>query len=158
MRSLFLGVAALFIATASAQAQVCPVVGEGAERLKLVEGFQPDPSRHKVTAGGTLNLGNCTSVVGHGYVTRLPDFVVNYKSTAGGASAATLTFRIESQADTVLLVNDPQERWHFNDDDGNRLNAKVSFKRAASGRYDIWVGSFNSGEVPPANLIITEVE
>lgn len=157
MMRLGIGIAALFITTATVQAQ-CPVVGQPAKEFSLREGFQPDPNRHNVTAGGDIDLARCTSVPGSGWVTRLPDFVVTYKTRSGGPSGQTLTFRIESSADTILLINDPNNRWHWNDDGGKGLNAKISFPRAPDGRYDIWVGSYRRGQLPPARLVVTELE
>ena len=156
MRSA-VGVAAILLVTASASAQTqCPAVGQAAKEFSLTEGFMPDPSTHSVTAGGDIDLGRCAGVPGKGWVTRLPDFIVRYKAKGGTASNETLTFMVESSADTILLINDPNEKWHFNDDGGGGLNAKISFPRAKSGRYDIWVGSYKSGQLPRAKLVITE--
>src|SRR5262245_31737370 len=126
-------------ATSAAQAQ-CPEVGKAPQTLSVTEGFVPDPIRRNVLAGGDIDLSACGLVRRVGYVTRLPDFVINYK-THGPRSKADLTFRIDSQTDTVLLINDPNGQWHYNDDGGNRLNAKITFKRAMPGRYDVWVGT-----------------
>ena len=157
MMRLAIGIAAVFITTTGAQAQ-CPAVGQAAKEFALKEGFQPDPSRHSVTAGGSIDLAKCGGVPGTGWVTRLPDFIVRYKTRSGGQSGQTLTFRIESSADTILLINDTKNKWHWNDDGGKGLNAKIRFPRALSGRYDVWVGSFKQGQLPPAKLVVTEVE
>jgi len=156
MMRLAAGVAALFITAAAAQAQ-CPEVGTPAKQFTITEGFPIDPNVHNVTAGGNLDLGKCTSVPGSGWVTKLPDFVVNYKTKNAGASAFTLTFRIESSADTVLLINGPNGKWLYNDDGGKRLNAKLSFQNASPGRYDIWVGTYTN-RLAKAKLVTTELE
>jgi len=154
---LALGVAAICLVTTSATAQLqCPAVGQAAKEFSLGEGFMPDPSTHSVTAGGEIDLGRCAGVPGKGWVTQLPDFIVRYKTKGGGASNESLTFMVESSADTILLINDPSEKWHFNDDGGGGLNAKISFPRAKPGRYDIWVGSYKKGQLPRAKLVITE--
>lgn len=75
-----------------------------------------------------------------------------------GASRRTLTFRIESGADTILLINDPGSRWHWNDDSGKKLNARIWFPNARSGRYDIWVGTYKKGNRPGAALTISEID
>ena len=85
------------------------------------------------------------------------DFVVNYKTKNGGASAFTLTFRVELSADTILLVNGPNGKWHYDDDGGKRLNAKISFRSAPPGRYDVWVGTL-SNKLAKAKLVVTELE
>jgi hypothetical protein len=154
---LMLAIAASLMATAVAHAQ-CPAVGQGGQQFVVVEDFQPDPIVQSVTAGGDIDLGRCNGVPGRGWVTRLPDFVINYRTRSGRFSKNNLTFRIESSADTVLLVNDPNNRWYFNDDGGKGFNARLTFRNAADGRYDIWIGSYNRGQLPPARLIITELE
>lgn len=155
-KQLAVAAAALFITAAAAQAQ-CPEVGRPAKEFTIREGFPIDPSVHNVTAGGDLDLGRCPRVPGVGWITRLPDFVVNYQTRNGGPSAYNLTFRIESAADTVILINDPNEQWYYNDDGGRRLNARISFRNALPGRYDIWVGT-HSGGLSRARLVITERE
>jgi len=156
MMRLATGIAALLIGTAAAMAQ-CPEVGKPAKAFTITEGFPVDPNVHNVTAGGNLNLGKCPSVPGQGWITKLPDFVVNYKTKNNRPSAFTLTFRIQSAADTVLLINGPNGRWHFDDDGGKRLDAKLSFRNAAPGRYDIWVGTY-SNKLAKAKLVVTELE
>jgi hypothetical protein len=151
------GFAAVFIATAAAAQGQCPQIGQPAKEFTIKEGFPIDPNRHGVNAGGDIDLRNCTGVPGTGWVTKLPDFVVNYKTKSGSASKATLTFRIDSAADTVILVNDPNNKWHWNDDGGKGLNAKVSFPLALNGRYDVWVGSFTN-KLSTATLLTTELE
>ena len=156
MKQLTAGIATVFIATAAAHAQ-CPEVGRPTEAFSIAEGFPIDPNRHTVTAGGDLELASCPDVPGVGWVTKLPDFVVNYRTRTGGPAHQTLTFRIDSSADTVLLINDPQQGWHYNDDSGNWLNAKLRFERALPGRYDVWVGT-RSAVPSRATLVVTELE
>jgi hypothetical protein len=155
-KQLAIAVAALSITTAAVQAQ-CPEVGTPAKEFTISEGFPIDPNIHNVTAGGNTDLGRCASLPGSGWVTRQPDFVVNYRTRNGGPSNFTLTFRTQSPADTVLLVNGPDGRWHFNDDGGQGLNAKLSFRRAPPGRYDVWVGTYERG-LSRAQLIVTELD
>jgi len=157
LRRLATAAAAVFIATAAAQAQApCPEIGKAPVQFTISEGFPIDPRVHNVTAGGSLDLGKCTSVPGKGWVTKRPDFVVNYK-TKGGSSAFALTFRVEATADTVLLINGPNGKWHFDDDGGKGLNAKIRFPNAGPGRYDIWVGTY-SDRLAKAKLVVTEIE
>ncbi len=125
--------------------------------FNLRESFRPDPSRHDVTAGGDVDLAACFGGTAKGWVTRQPDFVVMYRTLKDGPSAETLTFRTDSVADTILLINDPNGQWHFNDDGGGGKNAKISFPRAAKGRYDVWIGTFSKGNAQ-AKLLVTELE
>ena len=61
-----------------------------------------------------------------------------------------------SQADTVLVINDPQGRWHCNDDlDG--VNPGIVFQQPAHGNYNIWVGTLEPGPTQRATVRISEV-
>ncbi|MBV6656356.1 MAG: hypothetical protein KI785_01180 [Devosiaceae bacterium] len=119
--------------------------------IALNEGFLPDPYYRNVTAGGTQNIGNC-SVPGWGWTARRPDFRIQYNSSGNSA----LSFVIRSNADTVLLINDPYGNWHFDDDGGQDLGAFLKFSNAPGGQWDIWIGSFNQARGIPAALEISE--
>jgi hypothetical protein len=158
MKHLAIGIAALVITTTATIAQApCPQVGQPSKEFAITEGFPSDPKRHDVTAGGNIDLRECPGVPGSGWVTKLPDFVVNYTTTKGAPSAHALTFRIEASTDTVLLINSPDNKWHYDDDGGKGLNGKLRFPNAAPGRYDVWVGTYASG-LQKAKLVITELE
>lgn len=43
------------------------------------------------------------------------------------------------------------------DDSGDDLNPVISWDNPRSGRYQIWVGRFGTGETVPANLYISEI-
>jgi hypothetical protein len=120
----------------------------GAVNLKA--GFEPDPFKKKLDAGGPIrtNLGNVNA-----FVARAPDFRLNY--TAGKFA---LTFQAESKADTTLLINLPNGQWIANDDGENTgLNPMIRLAKPMSGQYDVWVGTFGQ-ETAPATLIITELK
>lgn len=155
LQRLVVGFALCLSLAAAAHAQ-CPVVGQPTQAFSLREGFLPDPQRRSVTAGGGIDLSRCSLMRATGFVARLPDFVVMYQTNGSGPSRETLTFMTEASADTVLLINDPNERWHFNDDGGSGTNAKISFPNARPGRYDIWVGTYSPG-LSRATLMITEL-
>lgn len=97
------------------------------------------PQSLPLMAGGNVNLGQCGTVPGIGYVTLAPSFTINYDDRGLGRD---LDFRIESNCDTVMLVNDAGAAWHFNDDADNSLNARIRLASAPSGIYDVWVGTF----------------
>jgi hypothetical protein len=153
---LALGLAAATAVTAfatTAQA-ACPnwEASPSFGQISLNSGFLPDPYRRRVTAGGGNNLANCNSVPGVGWIAVRPDFDLYY--TAGGYK---LTIAIESSVDTILLINDPNGQWHFNDDSpAYGLGAGITFNNPVSGLYDIWIGTYNQGSGIPANLVITE--
>jgi len=121
--------------------------------IDLVSGFQPDPHTVNVTAGGEYNAYQIPGCVGS--VSRAPDYRVNF--TAGSAGLP-LVFSVQSDADTTLVINDAEGNWVCDDDGGNEgLNPAVTFANPISGQYDIWVGSYVEGELPPAVLHVSEL-
>jgi hypothetical protein len=115
--------------------------------VDLKAGFEPDPYTKKLVAGGPIQtkLGGVAA-----WVAKAPDFKLNY--TAG---KYVLTIRAESTADTTLLINLPDGTWVADDDSGGNQNPLLKFNNPQSGRYDIWVGTFNKDNAN-ATLIITE--
>jgi hypothetical protein len=118
--------------------------------LNLQAGFEPDPRTIQVQAGGDFDAaalgGACIGMVNG----RAPDVDINYR-----AGSFPLNIYARSSADTVLVFNDPQGRWHCNDDT-HGLNPAISFPRPESGNYNIWVGVI--GGAAPATLSITELD
>lgn len=108
------------------------------------------PQRHAVTAGGPLNLAQCGSVPGYGYMTQAPSFTITYDAQDRGLD---LDFRVEAQCDTLMLINDSGAAWHFNDDEDGTLNPRLRLAAAPSGVYDVWVGTFGTGSCP-ATLVV----
>lgn len=117
----------------------------------LSAGFQPDPRRITLTAGGTIAASgvsaSCTGSIGEA-----PDYQVTYS-----AGSLPLTIRTEAGTDTTLVVNGPDGNWYCDDDSGGGTNARVRFAKPGSGVYDIWVGTYGGG-TNPAALVITELE
>ncbi|PQO22031.1 hypothetical protein C2I36_15205 [Rhodobacteraceae bacterium WD3A24] len=99
------------------------------------------PRSFGVTAGGGTNLGNCGNIPGRGWVGAAPDFELDFFENN---ARRDLEFRTQGSCDTVLLVNDASGQWHFNDDGGSSLNASMRLSNAATGTYDIWVGTYGS--------------
>ncbi|WP_375573529.1 hypothetical protein ABWH92_07425 [Ahrensia marina] len=119
--------------------------------VNLTEGFLPDPWNRNVTAGGGNDVSNC-GIGAWGWVATCPDYRIQYRTS--GASA--LTFIIQSNIDTVLLVNGPSGEWYFDDDGGVDLGAQLRIANAPAGQYDVWIGSYNRGSGIPATLQISE--
>jgi hypothetical protein len=117
----------------------------------LSSGFLPDPQSVNVRAGGNINVGNTISGC-RGYITNQPDVRLFYQ--AGGFS---LSFYVRSNADTTLVVNDPNGRWYCNDD-YQGLDPAVVFNNPLSGQYDIWIGTYSQGSTnAPATLFVSEL-
>jgi hypothetical protein len=131
-------------------ARATPAYGSTALR----SGFDPDPHTISVQSGGSVNIEgkgeDCA-----GYVASAPDYQVNWTA---GSGALPLIFAANSTEDTTLIIRTPDNRWVCNDDGGTGMNPLVKFDRPRSGRYSVWVGTYDSPENYPAELIITELE
>jgi len=119
----------------------------GASSLRA--GFLPDPHVVNVEAGGVNDASR--SIGCAGFVATAPDYRLNY--TAG---SYPLTIGAVSGGDTTIVVNAPDGSWFCDDDSGGNLNPALTFASPMSGQYDIWVGTFNSGRLIPAQIVITE--
>lgn len=123
--------------------------------IDLVSGFTPDPHEVAISAGGSIDASVLNQPGCVGSIARAPDFRVNWTS---GSSGLPLIFSVASDADTTLVVNDAEGNWVCDDDGGNEgLNPSITFANPASGQYDIWVGTFSSGDLQPSTLNVSEV-
>ena len=152
MRFLYLAFTVLGLMTIAQSALACPDWRADPHfgQIDLNAGFQPDPWRKRVTAGGTIDLSRCLNGAS-GYVTRKPDFDLYWDGRSD-----QLIIAIESNADAVLLVNAPDEKWYY-DDDTNGSNPVIVFRNPKPGLYDIWIGSYDGSRRNPANLVFTEL-
>jgi len=149
--TLAVSIAALVASAAVAQA--CPNynIRSPFGGVTLTEGFLPDPWTRNLTAGGTEYLAAC-GFSAQGWLAAAPDYEVGYNTTG----RSTLSFYVQSNYDTFLLINGPNGQWYFSDDDFGNLQPVISFYGASSGVYDVWVGSYNQGRGLPATLYVTE--
>ncbi|MBM4185381.1 MAG: SRPBCC domain-containing protein [Gemmatimonadetes bacterium] len=114
--------------------------------VELAQSFSPDPHTVSLRAGGDIdvNVGGCTV----GNVSEAPSF--NVRFTGSGE----LHFSARSDDDTTLLINTPSGEWLCDDDSAGNSNPLVSLPNAASGLYNVWVGTY-SGEEARATLNIS---
>ncbi|WP_417497380.1 hypothetical protein [Maricaulis sp.] len=117
----------------------------------LTGGFSPDPYVVEVMAGGPIAAESAAGSMCRGYATAAPDFELTF--TPG---ALDLFISVMSDADTTLIINDPDGNWVCNDDN-NGLNPGIHFEGPQSGTYDIWVGTYREGMDAPARLEISEL-
>ena len=120
--------------------------------VSLEGGFTPDPYLVDILAGGPLEAQEAADPSCRGYVTEAPDFELNFQP-----GTLDLFISALSEADTTLVINDPAGRWHCNDDGAEGLNPGIRFENPAAGTYDIWVGTYWSGEGQAAQLAISEL-
>jgi len=120
--------------------------------LHLSTGFTPDPSVIRVQSGGSLDAASIDSACA-GFITSAPDVRLTFD-----AGSLPLIISVASAADTTLVVNGPDGRWYCDDDGGvNGMNPQVRFNRPASGRYEIWVGTYGRAALRDARLHISEL-
>ncbi|MGB0498842.1 MAG: caspase family protein [Rubricella sp.] len=111
--------------------------------------FSPDaPIRLPLAAGGYQDArvlgGTCK-----GFIARRPDYLVGFED------AASVSIHVESEADTTLVIRDPEGRWLCADDTIGRTPA-LSLAVETGGAFRIWVGTEHIGrDAPPATLVIT---
>jgi hypothetical protein len=122
--------------------------------VNLRTGFPRDPHVVNVRSGGTIDAARISARC-RGFISNAPDVRLNF--VAG--SRLPLIISVNSGADTTLVVNGPDGRWHC-DDDGGRLgmNPSLRFDNVRSGRYEIWVGTYGRrGVFAPAQVNISEL-
>lgn len=142
-----LAIIALAGGRATAQGQPDPNLPPSYGAVKLNAGFLPDPFTKDVQAGGELrtNLGGVNA-----HVAKAPDFSVQY--TAG---KYPLAFTVKSVGDTTLLINLPDGSWLADDDSAGGVDPLIRIAQPKSGRYDIYVGTYQK-DIVAATLHITE--
>ena len=120
--------------------------------VNLRAGFTPDPRVVAVRAGGNLDASGISGSC-RGFISNAPDVRLNYTN-----GSYPLILSVASGADTTLVVNAPDGSWYCDDDGGvNGLNPAIRFNNPQGGQYDIWVGTYRSGNLESARLHISEV-
>lgn len=118
----------------------------------IAPGFTPDPISVNVTSGGNLNVSGMSLGAGcTGYATPQPDFRFNLTGTSN-----FLRVFVEAAGDTTLIINDAHGTWHCADDTYG-TNPGIDLTNAGPGQYDVWIGSYRSGEQIRGALKITEL-
>ena len=120
--------------------------------LNLRTGFEPDPHVIAVQSGGDRDASRIAPGCA-GFITSQPDVRLVYE-----AGSLPLIISVASRSDTTLVVNGPDGRWYCDDDGGvNGLNPSIRFAHPASGRYEIWVGTYGHAALQDARLNISEL-
>jgi hypothetical protein len=160
MRSVVFTVILLFAvhAVAIAQNKLDPTADPISGRATLSAGFTPDPYKVRAKSGGTINvseLGLCTGC--RGYASKAPDFKLHW---SGGSGSLRIFFEADDRTkDATLVINTPNGTWIGNDDAfSGTNNPMLILSGYGEGRYDIWIGSYRSGEYIAGSLTITELE
>lgn len=114
-------------------------------------GFTPDPWIKSILAGGSSPASAAKSGC-EGSVSAAPDIQIFFEP-----GDSDLTFRVRAEEDTTLLINTPNGRFYCDDDSGGDLDPKVTITNPQSGRYDIWVGTYNDSMVQ-STLEVSEMD
>lgn len=114
-------------------------------------GFTPDPWIKSILAGGSSPASAAKSGC-EGSVSAAPDIQIFFEP-----GDSDLTFRVRAEEDTTLLINTPNGRFYCDDDSGGDLDPKVTITNPQSGRYDIWVGTYN-GSMVQSTLEVSEMD
>jgi hypothetical protein len=122
--------------------------------VDLTAGFTPDPHTKAISAGGGFDASGLASTC-TGWIAQAPDYRVNWTA---GPSGLPLLFSVDAGTDTTLVINDAQGNWICDDDGGNNgLNPAITFNAPPSGQYDVWVGTFSSGDLQKSTLHVSEL-
>ena len=121
--------------------------------LQLQAGFTPDPALVTLQAGGTLDAADRFDTC-KGFIAQAADVRLMWSGSGKGGSPIKIS--VVSNADTTLVVNGPDGRWYCDDDSGEDSNPSLTLT-PQNGRYEIWVGTYTSGETKNSVLAISEV-
>ena len=121
--------------------------------LQLQAGFTPDPAMISLQAGGSLDAADRFNTC-QGFIAQSADVRLVWSGSGKGSSPIKIS--VVSNADTTLVVNGPDGRWYCDDDSGEDDNPALTLT-PQNGRYEIWVGTYTSGETKNSVLSISEV-
>jgi len=150
MRTVLLAsaVATTLLAIASAAAAQDPGASGTSGSMRAQAGFTPDPITVSIYSGGGIDASNALGGSCVGMIASAPDYEFSYS-----AGSFPLTFAVDADTDTSLIINGPDGRWYCVDDSSG-LNPVLTWGRPQSGTYDIWIGAV--GQPGPSTLYITE--
>ncbi|MCW5713663.1 MAG: hypothetical protein KIT43_04000 [Bauldia sp.] len=154
-RKLALFAAAAAVVSTAALAQTVPNIGldPAFGTVQLEAGFLPDPHNVDIIAGGPINAAAAGLADGcNGFIAEAPDVRLDYAAQPN----IPLHIFVTAEADTTLVINQPDGTWICNDDT-NGLNPVVSFAEPLTGVYDIYIGTYGEPANPAGVLSISEV-
>lgn len=117
----------------------CPIfdVRQTSEHL-IAHELISNPLVLELTAGGELDLMDCSELPGFGFVARKADVTL----TLSGTEHLGLDLFVLGSCDTMILVNAADGSWHYADDFEGGPDPMLTIEGGSSGQYDIWVGTF----------------
>jgi hypothetical protein len=146
-------VAVTSIVNTSVRAQeVPPIFGD----VVIGKKFAPDPITVRGMSGGEIpgkqitNAPDTPTGACAGYYDEKPDHTIELKNRF-----EYLRLRVESPADTTLIVKGPGGTWCNDDLDGKNPGIVGEW---LPGTYNVWIGSYKQNSYIPYTLKITEVK
>lgn len=141
-------VAALAFFLGATGALACPDPSAWGEAYDVTAKKLYEAHGLEVVAGGEAELSRCGVLASNhrgtpvGWVAGRPDFSITVRELTGYA----IEFRVESECDSVLLINTASGNWYYDDDDNGAGDPKIRLNRpSGDGIYDIWVGTYMPG-------------
>lgn len=134
--------AAIGLLFSAGAAMACPNYEFSGSTYKFTGSDLYSAKHFGIQAGGDRNILNCPQVRprtdrGRGFVTVSPDFTF-YVS---GMARYSLVMSVQSECDSILLINTGAANWYFDDDDNGNFDARISLTRPSDGWLDVWVGT-----------------
>lgn len=117
-----------------------PVYGE----LDFTPGGEPVNLR--IRAAGAISAHRLAPDC-WGYISEQPSLSVIVRSRGD------VRFAAASDTDTTMIVRAPDGSFTCDDDGAGGLNPGVAIENAASGRYDVWVGTYSAGVGYPDAMV-----
>ena len=127
-----------------------PAFGE----VSLDAGFRPSPYVVAVQSGGPIDAQGALGSNCAGFIAEAPDFRLFYDPGQG----LPLYISVSSDADTTLVVSDPDGNWYCDDDSGGALDPRLWWETPPDGQYDIWIGTYENTELNDAELRISDID
>lgn len=148
MRIVTLICAVSMVAAASSAAAQDLSARASSGEISRSAGFSPDPITVSIYSGGAIDASRSIGGSCVGMIADAPDYEFTYQ-----AGSWPLTFAVDSDYDTSLIINGPDGEWYCVDD-SEGLNPILRWGSPLSGTYDIWIGAV--GDAGPSTLYITE--
>lgn len=117
----------------------------------IASGFVPDPFYAGITAGGPVDVSYLGGAC-RGYTSVAPSYSVTYTS----GSFPLLRFYFVGSSDTTMIINSPNGSYFCVDDSFGTVDPTIDFNNPATGRYDVWIGTYSPGASISGTLYVTE--
>ncbi len=139
--------ATIFTAVSTA-ASACPDYNQYGAEYRYSGSDLYSARQFSVVAGGDNNLQSCGFKNNSGYVMTAPDFSFDLYKMGG----FDVEISVLSNCDSMLLVNDANANWYYDDDSNGQADPKIRIS-GSDGYLDVWVGTYN-GEYCDATLYL----